>query len=192
MEIGICLLGYGSVGKEVYRQLTGDSRYGTDIQVKTIQVTDVSKHSGKILDGGGWVLDNQYLTSIGDDVDSLLESTEYNVIVDASSYNKDSRDLILELLSRGHWLYTCSKELAGTDFDVLLESAASGGGRIDFNSIPSSDTKTKYSNVDLNHSNWRDYVSDPEMFIFRNGGPKETAKIIVSELYKELDARRGA
>jgi homoserine dehydrogenase len=190
MQIGICLLGYGSVGKEVYRQLTEDSRYGTDIKVKTIQVTDVSKHSVKVSNDGGWVLDNQYLTNINSDVDRLLESLEYNVIVDASSYNEGSRDLILELLSRGHWLYTCSKELAGTDFKALLASAARGGGKIDFNSIPSSDTKTKYSGLDLNHTNWRDYVSDPEMFIFRDGGPRETAKIIVNELYKELDARR--
>lgn len=192
MRVGICLLGYGNVGKEVYRQLTEDPRYGTDIWIHTIQVTDPSKHNVKVSENGGWVLDNQYLTNVSNDTEWLLESTGHNVVVDTASYNDDSKPLILDLLSRGHWLYTCSKELAWNDWELLVECANNSGARIDFNSIPSSDTATKYTDIDLNQSNWKDYVNDSDMFVFRGGGPKETAKAIVEQLYKELEARTGA
>ena len=192
MRVGICLLGYGNVGKEVYRQLTEDPRYGTDIWIHTIQVTDPSNHNVKVSENGGWVLDNQHLTNVSNDAEWLLESTGHNVVVDTASYNDDSKPLILDLLSRGHWLYTCSKELAWNDWELLVECANNSGARIDFNSIPSSDTATKYTDIDLNQSNWKDYVNDSDMFVFRGGGPKETAKAIVEQLYKELEARTGA
>ena len=185
------MLGYGYVGKEVYKQLTEDPRYGTDIWVHSIQVTDTSKHDVKASSEGGWVLDNQYLTRVSDDVNWLLESSGHNVVVDASSYNEDSKDLIIKLLSMGHWLYTCSKELAWSDWETLVKCANSSGSRIDFNSIPCSNTSTEYSDIDLNQDNWKDYVNDSDMFAFRGGGPKETAKIIVSQLYKNLNAGKG-
>ena len=192
MRVGICLLGYGSVGKEVYRQLTEDPRYGTDIWIHTIQVTDPSKHGVKISENGGWVLDNHHLTNVSNDAEWLLKSAGHNVVVDTTSYSDDSKHLILKLLSKGHWLYTCSKELAWNDWEALIDCAVDSGARIDFNSIPSSDTPTEYAGIDLNQSNWKDYVNDPDMFIFRGGGPKETAKAIVEQLYKELEARTGA
>jgi len=192
MRIAICLIGYGNVGKEVYKQLTEDPRYGTDIWVHSIQVTDPSKHDVKMSDNGGLVLDNQYLTHVTNDTEWLLESSGHNVVVDASSYNEDSKDLIFKLLSKGHWLYTCSKELAWNDWELLVECATESGARIDFNSIPSSATTTEYSDIDLNQSNWKDYVNDPDMFAFRGGGPKETAKALVDQIYKELKGRTGA
>lgn len=193
MKVGICLLGYGNVGKEFYKQLTEDSRYGTDILIHTIQVTDPGKHDViRLPEDGRWVLNNQHRTNITNDSAWLIESAGHNVVVDTASYNNESKPLILDLLSKGHWLYTCSKELAWNDWELLVECAKNSGARIDFNSIPSSDTPTKYTDIDLNQSNWKDYVNDSDMFVFRGGGPKETAKAIVEQLYKELEARTGA
>jgi len=196
MLVSICLLGYGAVAKEVYSRLKSMPGYGTEWRLHTIYVPNKDKYPDvKQNSEWQWKIDDETFnteleTSIGDDLDWLLASDGHDTVVDCTPYTPESFSLISKLLAKGYWLHTCSKGLVQFKWQELVEIARASKSKIYFNSIPSSDQPTEYDSIGLTHENWWQYADDPDMFIYRGGGPEETAEIIVKDIAKEIDRRR--
>jgi homoserine dehydrogenase len=172
----IALIGFGQVGKAFYEEIKKHPRYGTDLKLSWIKIDNIDKHMSN--------LTNDIFMSNSSEV--FLLSEDYNLVVDASSYSESSKGLIVKVLNKGIPVYTCNKDLARLDWKELIAAATRGDTTIDFNAIPSSDSETKYSSINLNQDTWKDWVDDSEMFIFRGGGPVETAKALVGQVVKAL------
>lgn len=172
----ICLVGFGKVGFEFYLQLTAQPGYKELFRITRVQVSNLKNY-----------LDDTEESNLFFDGDYFLfDKDRYDVFVDASAYNPDSKKLILNAVSSGFDVITCNKDLARLDGKQLVEAADQSGSTIDFNAIPSSNLPTKYSEVDLNSRNWSDWADDPDLYIFRGGGPKETAEILVKRVLGRL------
>jgi predicted 2-oxoglutarate/Fe(II)-dependent dioxygenase YbiX len=170
----IALIGFGLVGREVYRQLTNHPDYESKFIVSRIQVlnSDIDRgvqHNGVI---------------ITNDLASLQETDIYNTVIDCSEYTPQSKDLITNLLKRKINLHTCSKGLVEENWQELVELAKASGSTITFNSIPASATLEKYKGIDLTDKNFSEHNS-PDLYIFRGAGPKETASYIVNDVLNQ-------
>ena len=195
MFISIALLGFGHVGKEVYKRLREIPGYMEDFRIHVIQVPNLDNYPvAKDKDWYNWLDDDTFGTdkqvSIGDDVEWLVESEGHDTIVDCMSYNESSKKLIFDLASKPHWILTCSKELVNKHARELIGIAKASGARLSFNSIPASETPCEYDNIDLNQDTFLEY-SDGPLYIYRGAGPGITADYLVKEIEAELHKRRN-
>lgn len=194
MTISIALLGFGAVGKEVYKQLQEVSGFMDEFRIHVIQVPDLSNYSvAKDDNWYNWLGDESFGTAkqvtIGDDTEWLIDSDGHDTVVDCTSYNEASKQLVFDLLAKGHWLITCSKELVSNHWRELVEIAKKSNGSISFNAIPASAEPTEYDGINLTQDNFADY-SDGPLYIYRNAGPEETAAVIVKDLIRAIHDRK--
>lgn len=195
MFISIALLGFGHVGKEVYKLLKGVPGYMDDFRIHVVQVPSLANYDvAKDENYYNLVNDETFGTpkqaTIGDDVEWLLGSDGHDTIIDCMSYNEDSKKLVFDLTAKGYWILTCSKELVNKHARELIDVAKASGAKISFNSIPASATPCEYDSIDLNQDTFLEY-SDGPLYIFRGAGPVETAQYIVDDIVMELDRRRN-
>ena len=206
MEVAI--LGFGSVAKEVIKQLKELKEYGDHIRVYCVHVRRNSLSYGpdsvvEIVDRFGDGLRvykdgyqaTDFRTTVSSFEDWLIgESTNggaYKQVVDCMSYNDDSVRLILRMLrecdpkTKFHLL---SKELVQKHWKEIIDIANERGISISFNAIPSGDPN-QYSELSLDEKSLPDLIDkeDQDLFIYRNGGPVETAKVVVKDIQDFVD-----
>ena len=172
--LNIALLGFGQVGREVYRQLTQHPEYQNKFVISRIQIDSPTKDRGT----------HRGELPITADVQSLLDSDIYNTVIDCTEYNEASKNLILGLLKKKITLYTCSKELAWEHWQELIATAQQGGASINFNSIPSSPSFDKYKGIDLTDKNFHEHEG-PDLYVYREAGAMITAAYIVRDLLEQ-------
>lgn len=196
MLVSLCILGFGAVGKEVYKQLKEVPGFNVDWRIHLFYVPDMSKYpeakknsisQTKIYDE---TFETELETTIGDDMEWLLNSDGHDTIVDCTPYSDSSKDLILGLLNRGYWFHTCSKGLVKNHWKELVELAETKSAKYYFNSIPSGD-HSEYTEIDLTQENFSKYGDNQDLYIYRNGEAEATAAIIVRDIVKEIDRRRA-
>lgn len=193
MTISIALLGFGAVGKEVYKQLREVPGFMDEFRIHVIQVPDLYDYPvAKDDNWYNWLGDDSFGTpqqvTIGDDAEWLVDSDGHDTIVDCTYYDETSKKLVFDLLSKGHWLITCSKELVNKHWRELIDTAKKSRGSISFNAIPVGKSPTEYDDIDLTHENFAEYADGP-LYTFRGAGPEETAAAIVKELVKAINIR---
>jgi homoserine dehydrogenase len=196
MLVSLCILGFGAVGKEVYRQLKAVPGFNVDWRIHTIYVPDMSKYAeAKKNSNHQWKINDETFeteleTTIGDDLEWLLSSDGHDTVVDCTPYSDGSRELVFNLLNRGYWLHACSKGLVSNHWKELVDLAENKSAKYYFNSIPSGDP-SKYTAMDLTQGNFAEYADDHNLYIYRNGDAEATAGIIVRDIVKEIDRRRA-
>jgi hypothetical protein len=197
MRISIALLGYGAVGKEVHRKLKDIDGYGVDFQIHIIQVTDLAKHQVDKTENywnvvGDGTIGTIKQTTIGDDAPWLRESDGHDTIIDCTSYNEESKQLVFDLLKRGLWLHTSSKELVLKHWQELLKICRSTPrAEITFNSIVASENMQKFMNINLNNQNIKKHIEEVKLHNSKNVTPETVADYIVRDIVTELESRRG-
>ena len=194
MFISIALLGFGNVAKEVYKRLQTIPGFMEDFRIHIVQVPDMSNHKiARDENGYNYIDDFSFGTTkqitIGDDLDWFLQSDGHDTIIDCTSYNESSKELIFELAKRKYWILTCSKELVNKHGRELVDIAKSSDARLSFNAIPASATPCEYDKIDLNQETFLQY-SDDSLYIFRDADAGITADYIVKEIIIELKKRR--
>lgn len=128
MLVSIALLGFGNVGKEVYKKLRELPGFMEDFRIHVIQVSDLKNYPVAI-DNNYWnyLNDSSFGTNkqvtIGDDSEWLFNSDGHDTVIDCTSYNENSKQLVLKLLSKGYWLLTCNKNLIRSHINELLDTA---------------------------------------------------------------------
>jgi hypothetical protein len=203
MEIAI--LGFGPVAKEVVRQLKELSIYGEVLRVYCVHTKRNSMSYGpdsvvEIIDRHGDGLrtynDGDQATRLNVAVSSfegwLIEQSKVTIdaVVDCTSYNEDSKSLVFSLLeaAKADSLFVLpSKELVQKHWKEIVDVVKSRDDaiQVSFNPIPSGDP-SQYSQLDLTDKTIHEYIEkeDQDLFVYRNGGPYETAKIIVEDIKK--------
>lgn len=176
MTLNIALLGFGQVGQQVYTKLTQHFDYGTKFTISRIQVRDLSNHRG-VYQNGPTFSDNQEL---------FARDSRYDTVIDCTEYNAESRYMVLEALTRGITLHTCSKELVWNDYELMITIAKAYKSRIVFNSIPASLSPTEFTGINLTEQNYAEYVSEA-MYEFRGADAVTTANVIVADIIKQAN-----
>lgn len=174
--IKIALLGFGQVGQQVYTQLTNHPLYGTKFTFTWIQVQSSDKGRG--------VYQNEL--TFNSAPEDLLQSDQYDTVIDCMEYNEQSKQLIFKLLKKGITLHTCSKETVWHHFKEMLAIAAMYRSRINFNSIPASPEPTEYTKVDLTDLNFAEYEDD-SLYAFRGADAVITANQILNDIVRQAN-----
>jgi homoserine dehydrogenase len=174
--IKIALLGFGQVGQQVYTQLINHPLYGTKFTFTWIQVQSSDKGRG--------VYQNEL--TFNSDPEAIIESDQYDTVIDCMEYNEQSKQLIFKLLKKGITLHTCSKETVWHHFKEMLAIAAMYRSRINFNSIPASPEPTEYTKVDLTDLNFAEYEDD-SLYAFRGADAVITANQILNDIVRQAN-----
>lgn len=195
MFISIALLGFGHVGKEVYKRLREIPGYMEDFRIHVIQIPNLENYPvARDENWHNWLDDESFGTdkqvSIGDDVDWLIASDGHDTIVDCMSYEESSKKLIFDLAAKPHWILTCSKELVNKHARELITTAKASGARLSFNAIPASEAPCEYDDIDLNQDTFLEHSNGP-LYEYRGAGPEITADYLVKEIKAELEKRRN-
>jgi len=210
----IAVLGFGPVARAVVDKVKRFPEYGAEenkdvyadiyvVHVRrnsfsyspnlVIEVADDEDNSSRTYNDGLQGI-RKYETTVAYDKEWLLEeirTNQINVVVDCTSYNESSVELMREVMeasSEETEIHVPSKELVVKHWEELIEKSKERGFSLKFNSIPSGDPN-EYDEIDLNQDTFTDYLfkQDQTLFIYRNGGPQETADRIVKDLRKAMD-----
>jgi homoserine dehydrogenase len=171
--ISIALLGFGAVGSQVYAKLTKHPDYGSKFVISRIQTASL-KDRGVYQNG----------PTLSNNPELFLRDSRYDTVIDCTEYNKDSRLMILEALTKGITLHTCSKELVWNDHALMIKLAKAYKSKIVFNSIPASPTPTEYSDINLTEENYADHEGEA-MYEFRSADASITANQIVTDIIRQ-------
>lgn len=175
MHASIGLIGFGAVGR-AFANLTDSIEDRDNFRIHAILVRNLEDK--KFAD-----------VEITTDVEWFVPSNGHNIIVDASSYSEETKGYIIASLLDGKDLLTCSKELVNKNWRELLDAAKSGGSKIYFNAIPSTDDATcKFNEIDLTSDNFEVYSND-DLYIYRGGDAEITARFLYNDLVKILEER---
>jgi homoserine dehydrogenase len=110
----------------------------------------------------------------------FLDDKRPDLIIEAISDVEAARRIVLKAIRHGQDVITCNKELIHLYRDELFTKAIDVGVSIYLNSIVSGSKPEEFPEP-LNQLNFNKYMHlDP--FIFRGGGPKETAEAIYSDI----------
>lgn len=175
MTVNIALLGFGQVGQQVYTKLTQHPNYGTKFTISRIQTASL-KDRGVYSDG----------PTFSNNSELFHRDSRYDTIIDCTEYNRDSRLMILEALTNGITLHTCSKELVWNDYALMIKLAKAYNSKIVFNSIPASPTPTEYSDINLTEENYEEHECEA-MYDFRGADAATTANQIVADIIKQAN-----
>lgn len=210
----IAVLGFGPVARAVVDKVKRFPEYGTKeddspyaeiyvVYVRrnsftyspdlVVEVADDENNASRTYNDGLQGI-RKYETTVAYDREWLIDQVrinQINVIVDCTSYNESSVQLmrdILDVANEGTEIHLPSKELVAKHWEELIELAKNKKVSLKFNSIPSGDPN-EYDEVDLNEETFLEYLhqQDQTLFIYRNGGPQETADRIVKDIRKSLD-----
>ena len=121
-EIGVGLLGMGTVGRGVYRILNDnkagiEQKVGVPIVIKRILVRDISKDRGMVLNKG------LLTTNISD----LLDDPEIDIIVEVLGGVDQALEYALRALASGKSLVTANKDMIALHGKRLFEAADLSG-----------------------------------------------------------------
>ncbi|MDY3127899.1 MAG: homoserine dehydrogenase [Corynebacterium sp.] len=119
--VGIALLGFGTVGAEVYRLLTEHSnsythRIGGPVEVRGIAVGDLSKPRPGVPD--------ELLTT---DAQALISRDDVDLVVEVIGGIDFPRQLVLSALNQGKSVVTANKALVAAHADELAAAADAAG-----------------------------------------------------------------
>lgn len=132
--VGIGLLGFGTVGRGVYRVLKNNreliaTRLGTPLEVLKVLVRDTGKERGILIPP-------EMLTA---DPAEVLENPGVNIVVEVMGGIEPARRYVLDALSRGKSVVTANKDMmavcgqevfaaaAETGADIFFEASVAGG-----------------------------------------------------------------
>ncbi|APT84538.1 homoserine dehydrogenase [Corynebacterium aquilae] len=120
-EVGIALLGYGTVGQAVYRLLTENTedfthRIGGPVAVRGVAVSDASKPREGV--------DPSLLT---EDAHALIARDDVDVVVEVIGGIDYPRELVLAALNNGKSVVTANKALVAAHSAELAEAADAAG-----------------------------------------------------------------
>lgn len=204
----IMMLGFGTLSRQIIDTVKTFPEYGFDGEISVIhghirrnslsygpdlvvEIPDPHGDGYRTYKDGFQSLKN-FTTTISDYEEWLIDEARqgaFDVVIDCTNYNEDSRRLLFRLLENtkaGTKYFLPSKGLVQNNWREIIELAKKRDQLISFNSIPAGDP-SQYSELDLNRDTFHDYADNPDMFIFRNGGPVETSDNIVAELRADLD-----
>lgn len=127
MPVKIALLGLGTVGRGVYRILTGNAqniahKVGTPIEIARILVRDPAKNRGI-------ELDTALLT---DNFQDILENPEIAIVVEVMGGIHPAFDYILAALKRGKSVVTANKDMIALHGKELFAAAQTSGADLLF------------------------------------------------------------
>lgn len=175
MHVSIGLIGFGAVG-QAFAKLTDQIEPRDNFRIHAILVRDIADKKFNDVE-------------ITTDYEWFVPSNGHNIIVDASSYNEETKGYILASLLDGKDLITCSKELVNKHWNELLDAAKTGGSKIYFNSIPSTDDEScKFNSIHLTSDNFEQYAND-DLYIYRGGDAEITAQFIYNDVVRLLQER---
>ena len=201
MPTSVCVLGYGPVARAVVKKIKATDGYNVNFRVHCVHVRDNKAEKYKDLTTviedtkDNWLTvladgteNTPDRTPFGSDVDWLLNSFGHNVVIDCTSYNKESTKLVFDLIAKGNKFYYMfpNKELVKNHWKDLIRDIKIYGGQISFNSIVAGD-KSEWSEINLNQDNFHLYAKNDELYKFRNGGSEETAEILVKDVFDFLE-----
>lgn len=132
LQIG--LLGLGTVGRGVYRIITGNGdsikqKIGTGLEIKKILVRDTSKNRDIDVDQ----------TKMTTNVDDIIEDPEIKIIVEVMGGIEPTLDYVSRALKNGKSVVTANKDMIATygkqlfelseanNADLLFEASVAGG-----------------------------------------------------------------
>jgi len=168
-SIRVGIVGCGQVGEELLSLLDGDSQ----ISVASILVKDTTKARKY----------NKYLYT--NSVSEFFDSG-FDVFIDVSSDHISSFYLLEISLAAGCDAILCNKELLWTSSEKILELSNAYGSEILLSSIVSCSADYSRPVDTLSIDNIGDY-SPEELYIYRGGGPKETALDIYTDITKLIE-----
>lgn len=114
----------------------------------------------------------------------FLDDKKPDLIIEAISDVKAAKSIVLKAIRHNQSIITCNKELIHLHREEIFEKAKSNGVRIYLNSIVSG-SKTEEFPEPLNNTNFNKYIN-LEPFIFRGGGPEETAESIYQDILRYI------
>lgn len=126
-EIKVGMLGLGTVGRGVFRLLTGNGsliaqRAGARITLKKVLVRNLSRDRGIELPAG-------LLTTKAQDV---LEDQEIRVVIEVMGGTEPTLGYVLSALRAGRSVVTANKDMVSTHGRELFQAAGEGGADILF------------------------------------------------------------
>ena len=119
--VGVALLGFGTVGAEVFRLLTEHAddythRIGGPVEVRGIAVSDLAKQRPGVPE--------ELLT---DDARALIARDDVDLVVEVIGGIDYPRELVLDALNAGKSVVTANKALVAAHADGLAEAADAAG-----------------------------------------------------------------
>lgn len=181
MMLSLCVLGYGPLGQaftkkfkelEYYKLHDGDR---SKVRIHTVVVTSNSSSKYEDL---RFVYDRQpegrfcclndgtqmtpRETPLTDDIPWLKQTTGHDVVIDFTTSNDDSRDLVLQQISRQYWTFLVNKDLVKNYWREIISVAKQHGTRLSFNAIAAG--IDKYSDIDLNQDTFPSYAEDLDLY----------------------------
>lgn len=119
--VGVALLGFGTVGAEVFRLLTENAddythRIGGSVEVRGIAVSDLAKQRPGVPE--------ELLT---DDARALIARDDVDLVVEVIGGIDYPRELVLDALNAGKSVVTANKALVAAHADGLAEAADAAG-----------------------------------------------------------------
>ncbi|NMF31461.1 homoserine dehydrogenase [Corynebacterium ammoniagenes] len=119
--VGVALLGFGTVGAEVFRLLTEHAndytqRIGGPVEVRGIAVSDLKKDRPGVPE-----------ELITDDARALIARDDVDLVVEVIGGIDYPRELVLDALNAGKSVVTANKALVAAHADGLAEAADAAG-----------------------------------------------------------------
>ena len=126
-EIGVAMLGFGTVGGGVARMLAESGamlaeRAGGPIRLRRVLVRDASRPRALQLAAGIVTIDPA--VALGD--------ADVDVVIEVMGGLEPARTHVLQALRAGHRVVTANKALVATHGPELMSAAAAGGGSLHF------------------------------------------------------------
>ncbi|MGB9802585.1 homoserine dehydrogenase [Desulfofundulus sp.] len=125
--VKIALLGLGTVGRGVYRILTGNMenithKVGAPVEISRILVRDLNRDRGIPLDPA----------LLTDNYQDILEDPEIAIVVEVMGGIHPALDYVLSALERGKSVVTANKDMIALHGKELFEAAAASGASLLF------------------------------------------------------------
>ncbi|MGB9825262.1 MAG: homoserine dehydrogenase [Desulfofundulus sp.] len=125
--VKIALLGLGTVGRGVYRILTGNMenithKVGAPVEISRILVRDLNRDRGIPLDPA----------LLTDNYQDILEDPEIAIVVEVMGGIHPALDYVLSALERGKSVDTANKDMIALHGKELFEAAAASGASLLF------------------------------------------------------------
>ncbi|MCQ9352024.1 homoserine dehydrogenase [Corynebacterium sp. 153RC1] len=122
-QVGIAILGYGTVGSQVLRLMHENAdaffhRIGAEVAVRGVAVSNVEKHKGSLADELGLLTDDARALIARSDVDLVVE------VIGGIDY---PRELVLGALRGGKSVVTANKALVAAHSEELAQAAEESG-----------------------------------------------------------------
>ncbi|NHM27954.1 homoserine dehydrogenase [Desulfofundulus sp. TPOSR] len=125
--IKVALLGLGTVGRGVYRILTGNAvniahKVGAPVEISRILVRDLTRDRGILLDPA----------LLTDNYQDILDDPEIDIVVEVMGGIHPALDYVMAALKRGKSVVTANKDMIALHGKELFAAAAASGAGLLF------------------------------------------------------------